>query len=120
MKIREIAFVGYPITDVPRARHFYEKVLGLKPSLEHISPHGCWIEYDIGTGTLAISNMWPPSGQSGPNMAFEVEDFDEAMTTLTTHEAPQTFGPMETGICRFAVFLDPDGNSFTIHQRKST
>ena len=32
MKIKNIAFVGIPVTDMKRAREFYEDVLGLKVS----------------------------------------------------------------------------------------
>ena len=32
--ITEIAFTGTPVTDIKRAREFYEGVLGLKPAME--------------------------------------------------------------------------------------
>ena len=48
--INEIAFVGVPVTDIPRARNFYEGVLGFKPSGK---TDGAWIEYEIGNGTAA-------------------------------------------------------------------
>ncbi len=32
MKVTEMAYAGYPVTDLPRARKFYEEVLGLVPS----------------------------------------------------------------------------------------
>ena len=32
MKVIEIAFTGYPVTDLKRARQFYEGILGLKPT----------------------------------------------------------------------------------------
>jgi predicted enzyme related to lactoylglutathione lyase len=32
MKINEVAFTGYPVTDMPRARAFYEAVLKLESS----------------------------------------------------------------------------------------
>jgi len=47
VKIKSIAFVGIPVTDMERARKFYEGVLGLKMSDE--MGHGKWIEYAIGT-----------------------------------------------------------------------
>ncbi|HEX5317138.1 MAG TPA: VOC family protein, partial [Candidatus Kapabacteria bacterium] len=34
MKVRALAFVGIPVTDMKRARAFYEGVLGLKVSEE--------------------------------------------------------------------------------------
>src|SRR4051812_35577125 len=53
MKIKEFAFVAYPVTDLARARKFYEGVLGLAPSHE---PKGevQWVEYEVGPHTLGI------------------------------------------------------------------
>ena len=64
MKINNIAFVGIPVTDVRRARKFYEEVLGLAVSDEMMG--GKWIEYTVGDNTLAIANVgeeWKPSDQ---------------------------------------------------------
>ena len=79
--VKEIAFVGYPVTDIERARDFYGRILGLECTMDHaIDDEGLrWIEYDIGESALAISNAWPPSGQSGPSAALEVEDIDAAV-----------------------------------------
>ena len=55
MKIKSIAFVGIPVTDMERARKFYEGVLGLKMS--DGMGHGKWIEYAIGDDTLAIGSV---------------------------------------------------------------
>src|SRR6266576_3132877 len=46
MKIKEIGFVAIPITDIPRAREFYERILGLQVSDEMMG--GKWIEYTVG------------------------------------------------------------------------
>src|SRR5438093_77189 len=74
IRYKEIAFVAYPVTDVARARKFYEDVLGLKPNAPLKSETQQWIEYDIGPGTLGIgcSEQWKPS-QDGPSLALEVE-----------------------------------------------
>ncbi len=75
MKIKGLAFVGIPVTDMPRARAFYEGVLGLKVSEEMMS--GKWVEYSLGTNTLAIASVgpqWLPSDQ-GTGAALEVENF---------------------------------------------
>ena len=55
MKIKEIGFVAIPVTDIPRARKFYEEVLGLQVSDEMMG--GKWIEYTVGDNTLAIANV---------------------------------------------------------------
>ncbi len=42
---------------------------------------GKWIEYPVGTSTLAIANVgddWTPSDQ-GTGAALEVENFEEAI-----------------------------------------
>lgn len=121
IKIKEIAFTGYPVTDIARARRFYEGVLQLTPSVqfEHEGKH--WIEYDIGGATLAISNMsdkWKASAD-GPSSALEVEDFDVAINALRAAKAAFALEPMDSGVCRMAVILDPDGNSLLIHKRRS-
>lgn len=120
--ITEIAFTGYPVTDMARARAFYEGVLRLKPTVtyEHEGRH--WIEYDVGPATLAISNMsptWKPA-TDGPAVAFEVADFDAAVAELKTGGARFSVEPADCGSCRLAVVHDPDGNGIAIHQRKKT
>ena len=51
LKVIELAFCCYAVTDIKRAREFYEGVLGLKPTtlLE-----GQWVEYEFGPYALAI------------------------------------------------------------------
>ena len=123
INVTGIAFTGYPITDVPRARAFYEGLLGLKTGT--IWEHGSsfWIEYDIGPATLAISNMsqdmWKPS-PDGPSVALEVGNFDGAVATLRDGGVRFVVEPMDSGGCQMAIVADPDGNSVILHHRKST
>src|SRR6266496_6012373 len=86
MKINAIGIVAIPVTDIPRARKFYEAVLGLSVSDEMMG--GRWIEYAVDDDTLAIANVgeqWMPSDQ-GTGAAFEVEDFDDAVKHLKDQE----------------------------------
>jgi predicted enzyme related to lactoylglutathione lyase len=118
MKINNIAFVGIPVTDVPRARKFYEEVLGLA-ILEKMMG-GKWIEYAVGDNTLAIANVgeqWTPSDQ-GTGAALEVENFDEAIKQLRNQDVPFAVEPFETPCCHMAVVKDPDGNKLIIHKLK--
>jgi len=118
MKINNIAFVGIPVTDVRRARKFYEEVLGLAVSDEMMS--GKWIEYTFGDNTLAIANVgggWRPSDQ-GTGAALEVENFDEAIERLRNQGVPFAAEPFETPCCHMAVVQDPDGNKLIIHKLK--
>jgi predicted enzyme related to lactoylglutathione lyase len=118
MKIKAIGFVAIPVTDITRARAFYEEVLGLRVSEEMMG--GKWIEYSVGEDTLAIANvgdMWTPSDQ-GTGAAFEVEDFDEAIQRLKSRQVPFAAEPFETPCCHMAVVQDPDGNKLMIHKLK--
>ncbi|HYC72109.1 MAG TPA: VOC family protein [Opitutaceae bacterium] len=121
MNVTGLAFTGYPITDVPRARAFYEGVLGLRPGTVFQHEQNFWIEYEVGAGTLAVSNMsagmWKPS-PDGPSAALEVEDFDAAARALRAAGAKFVVEPMDSGPCRMAIVADPDGNSLIIHHRK--
>lgn len=118
MKIKAIGFVGVPVTDVSRARSFYESVLGLKVSDEMMG--GKWVEYSVGDDTLAIANVgdqWTPSDQ-GTGAALEVENFDEAIKRLKDRQVRFAAEPFETPCCHMAVIQDPDGNKLIIHKLK--
>ena len=118
MKIKNIAFVGIPVTHMKRAREFYEAVLGLKIADEMMS--GKWIEYAVGDETLAIANVgeqWTPSDQ-GTGAAFEVENFDDAIKRLKDRHVRFAAEPFETPCCHMAVVQDPDGNKLIIHKLK--
>lgn len=119
MKILEVAFSCYPVTDMPRARAFYEGILGLTVTMDHELEGGQWVEYDIGAATLAIGvapGMLP--SRDGCNVALEVDDFDSAVSELKNANVEFSFGPFETPVCHMAYVRDPDGNSVCIHKRK--
>lgn len=121
MKIKEVAFMGYPVTDIKRAREFYEGVLGLKQTHVFGDPEEtAWIEYEIGDVALAIGNgapEWKPS-PGGGCIGLEVEDFDAAISDLKAAGVQFAAEPFESPVCRMAVIHDPDGNSITVHKRK--
>lgn len=121
MQVIEIAFIGYPVTDLKRARRFYEEILGLKQARIFGDEQAAWVEYDIGPGTLAICNMVPDwkSAAGGGTAGLEVDDFDAAIRQIKEGGAQILNGPFETPVCHMAVVADPDGNSITIHKRKA-
>src|ERR1700730_12652999 len=118
MKITNIAFTGIPVTDIKRARAFYEDVLGLKVSGEF--GDGVWIEYEIGDDTLAIGSVgdqWKPS-PDGTSVAIEVDDFEGAIKDLKAAGAKVDTENVESPVFRMAVVQDPDGNKIMIHKLK--
>jgi predicted enzyme related to lactoylglutathione lyase len=121
MKIKEIAFSCYPVTDMARARKFYEDVLGLKPTMIVGEAGGMqWTEYDIANGTLSIgagAPGWKPTAE-GCSVGLEVESFDEAISELRGHGVKFHMEPFDTPVCQMAFVYDPDGNAICIHKRK--
>jgi predicted enzyme related to lactoylglutathione lyase len=121
MQVTEIAFSVYPVTDLKRARAFYEGTLGLKPGMVYEGDGVGWIEYEIGPGVVAIgagSEHFKPSSNGG-SVALEVADFDQAINELKQAGAKFAIEPLDFPGCRMAAVLDPDGNTVTIHRRKS-
>jgi len=115
---KEIAFTAYGVTNMPRARKFYEKVLGLKVARK-LSPK--FIEYDIGGGTIAVGcapKQWPPS-RKGTVAALEVADFDAALAHLKRKRVKIALGPFDFPTCRMLGVRDPDGNMISLHKRKT-
>lgn len=118
MKVKALAFVGIPVTDMKRARGFYEGVLGLSATEEMMG--GQWIEYDLGNNTLAIANVgpqWAPSDQ-GTGAALEVDDFEGAVKWLKDQQVSFAVEAFESPCCRMAIIQDPDGNNIVIHKLK--
>jgi len=116
MKINDIAFVGIPVTDMKRARAFYERVLGLQPDPKMTGEH--WTEYSIGEGTLAIAcvgEQWKPSND-GTSAALEVENLEEAIARF--EERKIAYDKVDSPVCRMAIIEDPDGNKLIIHKLK--
>lgn len=114
--IKGMAFVAYSVRDVPRARKFYQDVLGLLPS-ESFGDD--FVEFEVGNTTFAIDGAPPgiaPGSSSGAT--FEVDDVIAARAHLLERGVAVT-DVHESPVCHFAFATDPDGNRFGIHQRKS-
>jgi predicted enzyme related to lactoylglutathione lyase len=117
IQIKELAFVFYPVTDIARARKFYEGLLGLKVGVQlEFVPGQWWIEYDVAGQALAISNAMP--GKPASALALEVANLDQALAAAKAEGAPIAHDVMEFPPCRMFVVRDPDGNEITLHQRK--
>ena len=119
--IKEVAFVFHPSSDIPRARDFYGRLLGLKTGMEiEFAPGVWWIEYDVGGVALAVSNAFPPGGGSGGvGLALEVEDLDAALAAIREAGVPVTIEPQEFTPCRMFGVNSPDGHSVVFHKRKA-
>jgi len=117
MKIKDVAFTAYAVSDVPRAIAFYRDILGLE--------QGEWfndrfIEFNVGSTAFAIDGDPPPGAEPGKctGVNFEVDDVVAAREHLLRNNVAVSdvydFPP-----CFMCLAKDPDGNSFTLHKRKT-
>ncbi|MDD5350771.1 MAG: VOC family protein [Chthoniobacteraceae bacterium] len=117
-QFEDVAFVVYPVSDMARARAFYADVLELQ---ETSNWENIWVEYDIGHGTLAITNSFPERqpGAKGALLGIEVKDLDAVAALLAKKGIAWSSGPFDTPVCRGASIKDPEGNELILHQRKN-
>lgn len=116
--VKEIAFMGYPVKDMARARKFYEEIMGLKP--EEVDPNGTFTEYDLNGVAFSLGRFdgWEPS-TSGPSVAFEMDNFEQTVAMLKKENVAFQMEPIETPVCFMASIEDTEGNSLLIHKRKA-
>lgn len=116
--IKSIAFFCYPVTDMARARKFYEDTLELKAAMNF---QEMWVEYELEGQAFAITSMdiGRKPGAKGGVVAFEVDDYEGTIAGLKEKKAPFVMDTYETPVCHFATIADPDGNEIMIHRRKA-
>jgi catechol 2,3-dioxygenase-like lactoylglutathione lyase family enzyme len=121
MKSIEAAFAVNPVTDLKRARDFYEGTLGLKSGTVYEGRGMSWVEYEVGSGVLAIgpgTEQFESSAEGG-SVAVEMDDFEAAIGELKSSGCTFLVEPAENSTRRVAVILDPDGNTITIRKRNA-
>lgn len=123
MKITDVAFIGYPVADMKRAKAFYEGVLGLKKSRGWGEYNGDeqWVEYDIGSGCLALItgaiDKWP-AHPAGAAVALEVDDFEGYLKKVRDAGVKVVWEPQESPMCTMMVVADPDGSWVVLHKKR--
>ena len=116
--IKEIAFIVYPVSDVPRARRFYEDTLGLKLDSNWEDK---WVEYDVSGVAFAVTSWLSDQqpGAPGGLLALEVDDLDATVQALKARGVKFVKEVFATPVCRMAIVADPDGNRIVIHKRSA-
>lgn len=120
IKVNEVAFIGYPVNDMKRARGFYEGILGLVPDEGYgKSDDEKFMEYTFGGSTISLGAMdsWKPS-KDGPCAGLEVENMEDTLSTLKEKNIEFVMEAQEFPSCSMAIVRDPDGNQIVIHKRK--
>lgn len=114
----KIELIGVPVTDVDRAKEFYENI-GFNPDHDHVvnedirfvqmTPPGSACSITFGKG---ITEMTPGSLD---NMQVVVADADEAREHLVG-KGVEAGEVQEFPWGRFVYFSDPDGNRWALQQ----
>jgi catechol 2,3-dioxygenase-like lactoylglutathione lyase family enzyme len=119
MLANSLAVTTVAVTDVDRAKRFYQEQVGL--TLLEETPASC--RFGAGKGSqLTVRRGQPNVGQTVAH--FEVDDIDAVIRELTArgvtfeeYETPKTVNFIaQVGPARGAWFKDPDGNVLGVRQ----
>ena len=113
LDVERVDFVTIPTRDPDRARAFYHETLGLP-----LDPNNS-DEVTAGQVTLAFWNPEADGLEFSPSIggfALRVADVDAARGELEA-KGVRFVGSDDTGVCKMAVLLDPDGNAVILHRR---
>ena len=116
MEVERVDFVSVLTQDLPRAKHFYTRTLGLEVETEGNSD----MELRCGQVTLDVfdpSSIGQPFAPSPAGIALRVEDVDAARAELEAKGVAFDGETIVTSVCKQAWFKDPDGNSLMLHRR---
>ncbi|HYH61544.1 MAG TPA: VOC family protein [Solirubrobacterales bacterium] len=112
-----------PVSDMARAKEFYEGTLGLEPDQQGDE----MASYQCGGGTGLFVYVTEHAGTNEATLAgFEVQDFDAEHSDLKERGVEferydegavktDDDGILDNGTFRVAFFKDPDGNIFSIN-----
>jgi catechol 2,3-dioxygenase-like lactoylglutathione lyase family enzyme len=113
MQVERVDFINVPTRDAKRAFSWYRDVLGL-PLDENNAD-------ELRAGQVTVT-FWEPESEGfefNPDVggfAVRVADVEAAKAELEG-KGVEFVGDGDTGVCRMAVCLDPDGNAVILHRR---
>ena len=113
-------------SDFEKSLAFYRHVLGFSAGERHavnVPPLREIIYLSLGDTVLELLSVERP--EKPPEtpwrvgyrmMAIEVEDMEEALSSLAEHDVRPTWGPMDLGGAKRAEITDPDGLGIELRQ----
>jgi catechol 2,3-dioxygenase-like lactoylglutathione lyase family enzyme len=116
--INGVDFIAFPTKDWEAARKFYGETLGLPFGKQWGDmPAG---EFETGTVTIALFQVDAFNidfSSSTTPLEFHVDDFEAAKAELESRGVEFVTDVIDSGVCKQAIFQDPDGNALAIHHR---
>lgn len=113
--ITSLDFVAVPSTDPDRTIAFYTETLGLRKDAK--------ADYEFWVGETCFA-IWEPAKmmgsftpQSNAHLALHVDDVEAVRAELEAKGVSFFGDVVDTGVCKMALFKDPDGNDLMLHSR---
>jgi catechol 2,3-dioxygenase-like lactoylglutathione lyase family enzyme len=116
MQVEQVDFVSVLTEDIARARRFYGETLGLPLETEGEND----LEFTLGQVTLDVFNPTSVGQAFAPSpagIAIRVDDVAAARAELEGKGVQFDGAIVDTGVCHFTFFRDPDGNKLMLHRR---
>jgi catechol 2,3-dioxygenase-like lactoylglutathione lyase family enzyme len=114
MQVELVDFISVPTRNTARAIAWYRDVLGL--------PESEVTEGEVETLNVTLS-FWEPERERLPfvanaaGFALRVADVAAARAELEAKGVEFIAQTWDSGVCHFAAFRDPDGNTLILHRR---
>ena len=116
IEVERVDFVSVLTQDIPRAKKFYGETLGLPLETEGEND----LEFTLGQVTLDVfkpASIGQHFAPSPAGIAIRVPDVTAAREALEASGVTFDGETVDTGVCHFAFFKDPDGNALMLHRR---
>jgi predicted enzyme related to lactoylglutathione lyase len=116
--ITGVDFVVVPTDDFANAVDFYGEVLKLACIDRYRGVPGA--EFQAGNLTIAVMESKALGREFRANtmpIALQVADVDAARANLEAVGVSFLADTFDSGVCRQAIFADPDGNPLALHHR---
>lgn len=122
MKHNMIGWVEIPVTDMDRARKFYEEVFQIAISIHDLGGFVMgWFPYEESvkgiSGSLVKHEMYQPSDIAGSLVYFSSEDVDQEISRVAAAggEVLRPKTAIGEGHGYMALFKDSEGNRIGLH-----
>ena len=114
VRVELVDFISIPTRDAARAIAWYRDILGL--------PESQVSDGEVETPNVTLS-FWEPESEDLPfspnqaGFALRVADVSAARAELEAKGVEFIAETWDSGVCHFAAFRDPDGNTVILHRR---
>ncbi len=127
MKVTKLLHTRMRVSDMQQTIDFYTQVLGLEVMERKVSPRGSHLAFLKVPNSEELIELcsFPASGavrvqEDLVHLAFQVENLDDTMATLSAKGVKITDGPTRTSSGSRFIFIDaPDGYEIELIERPS-